>query len=365
METQDTPAHTTSPVVVAGHDAACAPRRFYFTIHPSDASRRHLPPGCHVMLVAAAHWDDRRQRFRIRRPPADHVASLVVDSGGFTAARRWGQYPWSARQYADFVHAVSRDVPLDWCATMDYACEPTVDRGTLATNQARIDATLANERACLEADPTLPWLPVLQGDTLAERAYDLVQRQRLGLVPTMLAGIGPVCGRGAAGSIRVVRWYATQLPGVQYHAFGLDVRALDNDDVAVVVQSWDSYAWNWPKGRRGQGLASASLRRVDETYTQYVRRLAGLSWTQTIRPRLVRPRQLRLPLGGADAHGYEESGTVRAVRYAVALAAGPMRIAPGAGVRLEPSPGLPAWPSDDCAWSRLDGVYGQAMPEED
>jgi hypothetical protein len=356
METHDTPACTTSPVVAAGHDAARAPRRLYFTIHPSDASRRRLLPGCHVLLVAAAHWDTHRQRFRLRRPPADQVASLAVDSGGFTAARRWGQYPWSPRQYADFVHAVSRDVPLDWCATMDYACEPAVDRSTLATNQARIDATLANEQACLEADPTLPWLPVLQGDTLAERAYDLAQRRRLGLLPTTLAGVGSVCGRGAAGAIRVVRWYATQLPGVQYHAFGLDVRALDADDVAEVVQSWDSYAWNWPKGRRGKGLASASLRQVDETYTQYVRRLAGLYWTQTIGPRLVRPRQLRLPLGVAGDHGHEAGGTVRAVWDAAALApaAGPARVAAGAGASRDAWPVLPGWTSDHSAgasWS--------------
>jgi hypothetical protein len=201
----------------------------------------------------------------------------------------------------------------------------------LATNQARIDATLANERACLEADPTLPWLPVLQGDTLAERAYDLAQRQRLGLMPTTLAGVGSVCGRGAAGAIRVVQWYATQLPGVQYHAFGLDVRALDDDDVAAVVQSWDSYAWNWPKGRRGKGLASASLRRVGETYTQYVRRLAGLYWTQTIGPRLARPRQLRLPLGMEGGHEHTAAGAacvveetaVRALASAVWPLAGP------------------------------------------
>jgi len=83
---------------------------------------------------------------------------------------------------------------------------------------------------------------------------------------------------------------------VQYHAFGLDVRALDDDDVAEVVRSWDSYAWNWPKGRRGKGLAAVSLRRVEETYTQYVRRLADLYWTETIGPRLTCPRQLRLPL---------------------------------------------------------------------
>lgn len=358
MEMQCPRACTTSPVAVR-HAPHRPPLRFYFTVHPSDASRRRLLPGCHVLLVAAAHWDTRRQRFRLRRPPADHVASLAVDSGGFTAARRWGQYPWSPQQYADFVHAVSRDVPLDWCASMDYACEPTVDRSTLATNQARIDATLANERACLEAAPSLPWLPVLQGDTLAERAYDLAQRRRLGLVPTTLAGVGSVCGRGAAGAVHVMRWYATQLPGVQFHAFGLDVRALDDDDVADVVQSWDSYAWNWPKGRRGKGLASASLRRTEETYTQYVRRLAGLYWTQTIRPRLIRPRQLRLPLGVAGAHGHEEDGTVRAVWDAAALAPGPTRAVAGGGQRLETWHAPLAWPPDPRAEALLRREHGQ------
>jgi hypothetical protein len=203
---------------------------------------------------------------------------------------------------------------------MDYACEPAVDRSTLVTNQARINATLANERACLEADPTLPWLPVLQGDTLAERAYDLALRRRLGLVPTTLAGVGSVCGRGAAGAVRVVQWYAMHLPGVRLHAFGLDVRALDDDDAAEVIASWDSYAWNWPKGRRGKGLASASCQRVGESSTAYVRRLAGIYWTQTIGPRLARPRQLRLPLGEAGDDGPEAAGTARVVADATVLA---------------------------------------------
>ena len=93
METPDTRARPTSPIVTVGQAPSRIALRFYFTVHPSDYSRRRLLPGCHVLLVAAAHWDAHRQRFRIRRPPADHVASLAVDSGGFTAARRWGQYP--------------------------------------------------------------------------------------------------------------------------------------------------------------------------------------------------------------------------------------------------------------------------------
>jgi hypothetical protein len=187
--------------------AASVGPRFYFTVHPGDLSRRRLLPGCHLLLVAAAHWDALRQRFRVRRPPAVHIASLAVDSGGFTAARRWGQYPWSPRQYADFVQAVSRDVPLDWCASMDYACEPAVDRSRLATNRHRIEATLQLEHACRQVAPHLPWLPVLQGDMRAERAYDLARRQQEGLVPQRLAGVGSLCGRGARQAVQVLAFY--------------------------------------------------------------------------------------------------------------------------------------------------------------
>ena len=95
--------------------------RFYFTAHPGDMLRGRLIKGCCMMAVASAHWDNERKRFKINRPPADHVTSICIDSGGFTAAKRWGKYPWSVQQYADFIQEMSRDVSLDFCAIMDYA----------------------------------------------------------------------------------------------------------------------------------------------------------------------------------------------------------------------------------------------------
>lgn len=268
--------------------------RFYFTVHPSDLMRGRLPEGVHVMLVAAAHWDDERGRFRVRRPPADHVASMCVDSGGFTAARRWGKYPWSVAQYTDFIREVCRDTPLDFCAIMDYACEPGVDRSILDTNLARIRATIANEIACRETAPELPWLPVLQGDSLEERTFDLSQRRAAGLLPTDYAGIGSVCGRGVSGARRVVKFYADRLPGVRFHGFGMHVQALDDPAVAAVMRSWDSYSWNWGKGRKGVDRPPEYLRRPSESFTEHTRRLAKLYWRNTVRPRLSRPRQLGL-----------------------------------------------------------------------
>jgi hypothetical protein len=263
---------------------------FYYTAHPRDACRARLPLGCSVMLVASAHWDDDRKRFRVRRPPADHIAGLCVDCGGFTAARRWGRYPWTPAQYADFVQAVSRDVPLAFVACMDYACERGVNREAYATNIARIDATIANEVACREAAPSLPWLPVLQGDTLEERAYDLDQRRALGMLPADYAGIGSVCGRGAVAARNVVKFYAGQLFGVKYHAFGMHVGALDDSVVPGALRSWDSYSWTWARGARSL-RAPEYLKQAGESYSAYARRLAGLYHDNTIAPRLARPVQ--------------------------------------------------------------------------
>jgi hypothetical protein len=246
------------------------------------------------MLVASAHWDDLRRRFRVRRPPADHVASVAVDSGGFTAARRWGEYPWEPAQYADWARQVTRDVQLDFIAAMDYACEPAVNRSALTTNCERIDATIRNEVACREAAPDLPWLPVLQGDTLSERAYDVERWRAAGLLPTSYAGIGSVCGRGAGGARRAIRFYADRLPGVRYHGFGLHVGALDDDVVFGVLRSWDSYSYTWPRGAKKTDRPKDLLRREDETRSAYTRRLARVYLDETIAPRLTRCRQMML-----------------------------------------------------------------------
>jgi len=221
------------------------------------------------------------------------VVGMCVDSGGFTAARRWGRYPWTPAQYADFIYAVSRDVPLAFCAILDYACERGVNREHYQTNIERIEATIANEIACRAAAPDLPWLPVLQGDTMEERAYDLARRREMGMLPTDYAGIGSVCGRGAAAARRVVRFYDGQLPGVKLHGFGMHIDALDDAVVMGALRSWDSYSWTWARGARSD-RAPEYLKRDDENYSAYARRLATLYLERTIEPRLRRPRTLPL-----------------------------------------------------------------------
>ena len=267
---------------------------FYFTVHPGDMMRTRIIGQCAVMIVASAFWDDARQRFRIRRPPADHISALTIDSGGFTAAKRWGCYPWTREQYVEFIRQEIRDIPLTFCASMDYACEREVNRETFATNRERIRQTIENEMQLRALAPDLPWLGVLQGNTLDERLFDVRCRRRLGLIFPLM-GIGSICGRRASEAATVIRSYRRWLPGVRYHAFGLDCRTLDGrDDVAAAVQSWDSYAWNWPRGDRGASRPSFLLRAGGESWSTYTLRLADAYHASAIVPRLTVSRQLPL-----------------------------------------------------------------------
>mgnify|MGYP006302144631 CR=1 FL=1 len=263
--------------------------RFYFTVHPGDLIRSRLVEGAHIMVVASAHWDAERRRFRVRRPPADHVGSLCIDSGGFVAAQRWGRYPWSVAEYVEWIRAMSEGLALGFCAIMDYACEPAVNRSVLKTNKERIKATIRNEAACIAAAPDLPWLPVVQGDSLEERAFDLALRARLGLLPQGYAGIGSVCGRTPTMAQQVVKFYADYLPGVRFHGFGMHIQALDDDRVYAALRSWDSYCWGW-----GRGQEIGTPPREGETWSDLAQRMATRYLREVVGPRWERPRQLVL-----------------------------------------------------------------------
>lgn len=243
------------------------------------------------MLVASAHWDNDKKRFRVIRPPADWVESACVDSGGFAIMQKFGKYPWSVSQYSDFIWDVTRDVRLDFSAIMDYACEPSVNREVYRSNKERIKATIRNEAECMRVAPDLPWLPVLQGDSLTERAFDIAIRRRMAMLPINYAGIGSVCGRGKAGAIEAILFYRDQLPSLKHHCFGMHIQALDNDIVFDTVKSWDSYGWNWGKGQKSIDRPKEYLRREGETYSQLCKRLGSLYWENTIAPRLNRARQ--------------------------------------------------------------------------
>lgn len=264
--------------------------RFYFTIHPGDMIKGRLLPDAHVMVVASSMWDEEAGKFRIRRPPADHIASLCVDSGGFVAAQRWGEYPWGAREYIEFAQSVSEGHNLDFIATLDYACERGVNRSQHATNRDRIQATVENALACINAAPSLPWLPVVQGWTLPEYDYCIQLYQEAG-ISLNSAGLGTMCGRKPGAGIRILRALGYRYPQNRWHVFGMHLWILKNPFAAAVVQSWDSYAWNWGKGSKSG--ACRIQKASTETWSSYCRRLAE-DYHNRVQSYIAEPRTLPL-----------------------------------------------------------------------
>lgn len=272
--------------------------QFYFTAHPGDMIRGRTIRGSKIMLVATAFWDEKKSRFRIRRPPADHISGLAIDSGGFTAAQRWGKYPWRHEQYVDFVRRMSRDISLDFCVVMDYVCEREASEQAHQINLDRIKQTIKNELILRKMAPELPWLGVLQGNTLGERTLDLELRmERPEQLIAQEMGIGSICGRPPSEAKEIIRFYVERLPHARYHVFGMNIQTLDNaDDVFWYVQSWDSYSWAWGRGQTRLDQAKGTLRREGETWTELTHRLARRYQEEVISPRLTAPRKLPLTL---------------------------------------------------------------------
>jgi len=200
-----------------------------------------------IMLSAGSISDKTGTKWQFSRTrlPAT-VENVILDSGGFAFFSRWGDYPFSLEDYLDLVYHVRDEHPLFRVATLDYPCEPEINRRQLMTNDERIEKTISNAVECVQADKTLPWLPVIQGYTLNEY-LDCIERYReVGLKSDYWA-IGSICSRkGSPLQIRqIITGIKRQLPTEKLHAFGLGIPYLEDPQVFQSIYSSDSAAWNW------------------------------------------------------------------------------------------------------------------------
>lgn len=191
---------------------------------------------------------EREQEFRsFRAPDPAQFEGLdaALDSAGFVAAARYGDYRWTVEDYYDLVasHAWT------WHASMDYCCEPQVARDR-PLRILRIAGTAAMLTRCrAEASRRgLPMpMPVLQGWTAAEYA---TCAELLPLVEWPdLVGLGSVCRRevsGPDGILAILSALDAVLPQhVRLHLFGVKSTALEMLAGHPRVASVDSMAWDF------------------------------------------------------------------------------------------------------------------------
>lgn len=159
---------------------------------------------------------------------ANGLASLDLDSAGYTMMVRYGGLPWSVADYM----ALASSWPFRRVSSIDYCCEEGVaaDREEVLD---RISRTVATNRECFTRAGDLGirdrFMPVLQGRTPDDyaRCLDAIEGM---ILPGTVVGVGSMCRRpihGPEGLVAVAERLARILPiGTRLHAFGVKGDAL-------------------------------------------------------------------------------------------------------------------------------------------
>lgn len=136
--------------------------RFYLGTHePSWLARSDVDVPLFVSRVRLA---------RLKRWPRA-VVPWALDSGGFTELAKFGGWTLTAADYVREVRRAVADIGgLEWASAQDWMCEPAMLARTGLTVLEHQRLTVANYLELLERAPDLPFVPVLQGWTLADYA---------------------------------------------------------------------------------------------------------------------------------------------------------------------------------------------------
>ncbi|SDM99522.1 hypothetical protein SAMN04488074_13125 [Lentzea albidocapillata subsp. violacea] len=208
--------------------------RFYLGTHqPAWLSRDLGVP----LLVSHRRLAGRRSLPRASGPWA-------LDSGGFTELSLHGRWRFDERTYVAAVRRYAAEIgQLTFAAPMDRMTEPHVLARTGASLRMHQRMTVANYLRLKELAPELPFIPVLQGDSVADyhRCADWYERHGVDLGALSLIGVGSICRRQHTAEVeRIVRSLATR--GYRLHAFGAKVLGLRR--YGDKIASSDSMSWS-------------------------------------------------------------------------------------------------------------------------
>lgn len=214
--------------------------RFYLGSHqPGWLERTPLP-----LFISEMRLRRRKRLPRARAPWA-------LDSGGFSQLSCYGAWPDGAeRVYVEHVRRYRDEIgQLEWAAPQDWMCEPMMLARTGLTIVEHQRRTVRNFVQLRELDPTLPFIPVLQGFVRDDYLRCIELYQHHGVTLAGRVGIGTVCRRqDTREAERIVRSVKQRIPQARLHVFGAKIGGLGR--YADVLGSADSMAWSYHARRR-------------------------------------------------------------------------------------------------------------------
>jgi hypothetical protein len=155
----------------------------------------------------------------------------------------YGEWRTTPRDYArDVALASERVGPPDFVSIQDWMCEPHMLRRTGKTVAQHQDLSVRSYLELASIDPSIPWMPVVQGWSLSDYVACVSKYYKAGvdLAQFPVVGVGSVCRRQGPDGVAVVR--AMSGLGLRVHAFGFKKTGLPS--VCDVIASSDSMAWS-------------------------------------------------------------------------------------------------------------------------
>lgn len=177
--------------------------------------------------------------------PTSHT-TWALDSGGFTELSMYGKWKTSPGKYAAEVKWWWDTIPgMQWAAVQDWMCEPFILKKTGKTVFDHQRYTIDSYLRLKELQPSVHWVPVIQGYSIGEYLDHIVQYEEhdIDLTKLPVVGIGSVCRRQSTDvdyAELIIREVANV--GIRLHAFGFKTTGLAK--CSHLLASADSMAWS-------------------------------------------------------------------------------------------------------------------------
>ena len=216
---------------------------FYFV---ADWGAKHYLKVPNVMISAGSVWQPKTNKFSLSRTHIpDTVEQVFLDSGGYSFFSYYPDYPFTIEEYINLANIIKDQSGITRVVTLDYPCEPDINRSRVSTNEERIQKTVSNAVECIQYDETIPWLPVIQGYTIDEYLYCVDLYKDAGITSDYWA-IGSICSRkGFPYKIRRIITTLSEALQSKIHAFGISLKYLYDPQIFNNIYSSDSAAWVW------------------------------------------------------------------------------------------------------------------------
>lgn len=232
-----------------------------------------------TVFVSARRLARRKSEF----PQA--TVPLCIDSGGFTELRMHGGWKTTPEEYVALVRKVARGTRnLEWAAIQDWMVEDDALAATGLTLADHQRLTVESFVTLRELAPEVRWLPVVQGQTLADYLAHVEMYRAAGVDLRDMArvGLGSVCRRHSSDEIlAIVRELHGR--GIRLHGFGMKTQGLER--AGGMLRSSDSLAWSLDgrqisrkTGRRdSKGASLANSQEFAEAWRERMDR-AAVAW---------------------------------------------------------------------------------------